>query len=134
MYLASCNCGKVTASTSVEPVRVSVCHCRACQRRTGSAFGVQARFNQSDVSITGSLKQYVRTSDEGNSVVFNFCPDCGATLYFKLEGLPKVIVIPAGNFANDEAQVEIPWQPSVSIYEARSCDWLTLKNIEERYD
>jgi hypothetical protein len=41
---ACCSCGQLQVTTTGEPVRISVCHCLACQRRTGSAFGVQARF------------------------------------------------------------------------------------------
>jgi hypothetical protein len=49
--LASCSCGQLTAEVSGEPVRVSICHCLACQRRTGSVFGEQARFPRVDVTI-----------------------------------------------------------------------------------
>jgi hypothetical protein len=41
---ASCSCGQLTVVTAGDPIRVSVCHCLACQRRTGSVFGAQARF------------------------------------------------------------------------------------------
>lgn len=41
---ASCSCGQLQIEVQGEPVRVSVCHCLACQRRTGSLFGEQARF------------------------------------------------------------------------------------------
>ena len=40
---ASCSCGQLHLTCEGEPVRISVCHCLACQQRTGSAFGVQAR-------------------------------------------------------------------------------------------
>gem|GEM_PF-2370499 len=42
---ASCTCGRLRSVCSEDPVRVSVCHCRACRQRTGSAFGVQARYD-----------------------------------------------------------------------------------------
>ena len=41
---ASCSCGQLTATTTEDPIRVGICHCLACQRRTGSVFGAQARF------------------------------------------------------------------------------------------
>ena len=37
-----CACGAVRYETTGAPRRVSVCHCKACQRRTGSAFGIAA--------------------------------------------------------------------------------------------
>jgi hypothetical protein len=42
---------------------MSVCHCLACQRRTGSVFGVQARFRREAVQVKGEWKQYVRTGE-----------------------------------------------------------------------
>ena len=35
-----CVCGKVTYTVVGEPARITICHCKWCQRRTGSAFGV----------------------------------------------------------------------------------------------
>ena len=48
---AECSCGQLSATCSGEPVRVSVCHCLSCKRRTGSAFSFNARFAEMDVSI-----------------------------------------------------------------------------------
>jgi len=40
---AACSCGKLSAAAEGDPIRISICHCHACQRRTGSVFGAQAR-------------------------------------------------------------------------------------------
>ena len=58
--IASCSCGQLQAQVSGEPVRVSVCHCLACQRRTGSVFGAQARFPREAVTVVGTSAEYVR--------------------------------------------------------------------------
>ena len=50
---ASCSCGKLSVSTLGEPIRVSICHCLACQKRTGSVFGAQARFPADAVTVEG---------------------------------------------------------------------------------
>ena len=76
--VAACSCGQLTVKVSEPPVRVSVCHCLACQRRTGSVFGVQARFHRRAVEIRGNSSVYMRTGDSGKRVAFHFCPDCGA--------------------------------------------------------
>jgi len=44
------------AKATGEPIRVSICHCLACQRRTGSVFGAQARFPQEAVTVSGNSK------------------------------------------------------------------------------
>ena len=81
--LASCSCGQLTAQVVGEPVRVSICHCLACQRRTGSVFGQQARFRRENVSLSGTSSEYVRVGDEGSRVRFHFCPNCGSTVYYE---------------------------------------------------
>jgi hypothetical protein len=79
---AACSCGKLAVSVRGEPVRISVCHCLECQRRTGSAFGVQARFRKTDVEITGESTAYRRIAESGNAITFHFCPHCGSTVYY----------------------------------------------------
>jgi hypothetical protein len=95
---ASCSCGQLTLEVEGDPVRVSICHCLACQRRTGSVFGMQARWRREQVRIEGDATEYVRSSDEGEERSFFFCPRCGATVYYQLE--PKHIGVPVGAFAD----------------------------------
>ena len=56
---ASCLCGQLTVEVEGDPVRVSICHCLGCQRRTGSVFGVQARWPREQVRIDGDATEYV---------------------------------------------------------------------------
>ena len=99
MRTASCICGQLTATTTEEPIRVSVCHCLACQRRTGSVFGAKARFRRGAVAVKGESTQCVRIGDEGNRITFHFCPKCGATVHYQIEGGNDRIAIPVGAFA-----------------------------------
>ena len=62
---ATCSCGQLRLTAEGEPVRISICHCLACQRRTGSAFGIQARFPAERVHVEGRSSEYVRLSDDG---------------------------------------------------------------------
>lgn len=120
--VASCSCGQLTVTTRGEPVRVSICHCLACQRRTGSVFGVQARFPRDAAEIAGDSKAYVRIGDEGNEVTFHFCPVCGATVHYAVAGYDDGrIAIPVGAFADPQFPA-----PSVSVYETRRHSWVGL--------
>ena len=92
--LAACTCGQLTATTTGEPVRISVCHCHACQRRTGSVFGVQARFPQDAVTVAGDSTVFARTGDAGTTARFHFCPVCGATVYYLMDAIPGMVAIP----------------------------------------
>ena len=118
---ASCSCGQLQAQVSTEPLRVSVCHCLACQRRTGSVFGAQARFARAAVSISGTSKEFERIGDEGSKATFRFCPDCGATVYYTFSGIEDAVAIPVGAFADPS----FPW-PSFSVYEERMHRWVQM--------
>jgi hypothetical protein len=50
-------------TTEGDPLVVSICHCLSCQRRTGSAFGMQAGFRADQVQVAGRYVDYARTSD-----------------------------------------------------------------------
>jgi len=118
---ASCTCGQLSARVDGDPVRVSVCHCLACQRRTGSVFGVQARFRREEVTVSGASTAYVRAGDEGPGARFHFCPQCGATVFYELLGMDDYLTIPVGAFADRDFP-----PPTVSVYEERMHRWVTL--------
>ena len=125
---ASCSCGQLQAQVTGEPIRVSVCHCIACQRRTGSVFGAQARFPSSSVTINGTWKEFVRVGDEGTRVSFRFCPECGSTVFYTAEGLEGFVAIPVGTFADPTFP-----SPSFSVYEERMHRWVSMPaDIEHR--
>lgn len=128
---AECACGSLHLETLGEPVRASVCHCHACQRRTGSAFGAQARFRREQVvDITGEESLFHRTGDAGGKLTFHFCPKCGSTLYFEMAGdtppfTSEFLAVTLGCFADAADFV-----PQVSIYEARKHAWVALVEHE----
>ena len=94
--LASCCCGQLRAEVLGEPISVSVCHCYACQRRTGSVFGAQSYFARESVAVNGKGTQFVRVGDEGGRFTFTFCPKCGSTVFYVEEGDEQHIAIPVG--------------------------------------
>jgi hypothetical protein len=106
--------------TEGDPVRISMCHCLACQRRTGSAFGMQARWPQDRVEVTGRSTEYARISDDGEEHVFRFCPECGATVYWTTEGW-DLVAVAIGAFADPSFP-----QPTISVYGERRYPWLSL--------
>lgn len=118
---ASCSCGQLQASVTAEPIRVGVCHCLACQRRTGSVFGAQARFSSASVTSTGRSSEYVRVGDEGSRSRLHFCPDCGSTVYYTSEGMEGTVGIPVGAFADPQFP-----SPTVSVYEERMHCWVSM--------
>lgn len=118
---ASCSCGRLSATTKGEPVRISICHCLDCQRRTGSVFGEQARFAATEVEIEGESSKWTRTADSGNLITFHFCPICGSTVYYRPESEPDLIAIAVGAFADPSFP-----RPGVSVYESRRHTWVAV--------
>ena len=115
---ASCTCGQLQLECDGEPVRISMCHCLACQQRTGSAFGLQARFPRESVKIEGRSTAYVRVGDSGNPISFHFCPVCGTTVFWKLKQLPDFIAVAVGAFGDPNFP-----PPKISVYEERAHKW-----------
>lgn len=125
--IASCSCGQLQARVAADPVRVSVCHCLACQRRTGSVFGAQARFPRSAVTITGTSSTWVRVGDEGSRITFHFCPTCASTVHYAVEGYDvESVAIPVGAFADPGFPA-----PSFSVYEDRMHPWVRMPDDME---
>lgn len=65
IHHASCLCGQLKISCEGEPVRISVCHCLNCQKRSGSAFASQARWPEESVQSTGNFREYMRAGESG---------------------------------------------------------------------
>jgi len=126
MRTASCSCGQLTATVVGDPIRVAVCHCFACQRRTGSVFGAQARFPAASVTVKGESREYIHTGDSGGQAHFRFCPACGSTVYYTFAGNAEHVVIPVGAFADPTFP-----SPVLSVYEERMHSWVVVpKDIE----
>src|SRR5215213_1431420 len=119
--IASCSCGQLRAEVRGEPSGVSVCHCYACQRRTGSVFSAQASFPRESVAVKGNGTEFVRVGAEGGRFTFTFCPKCGSTVFYVEEGDEQEISIPVGAFAD----ARFP-PPTVSVYEERRHSWVSL--------
>jgi hypothetical protein len=119
--VARCSCGQLTARTRGEPVRVSICHCLACQRRSGSVFADQARFPADAVTLNGPSTEFPRTGDEGTTARFHFCPVCGDTVYYLMDAIPGYVAIPVGAFADPGFP-----PPQVSVYDVRKHPWVQV--------
>ena len=104
-----------------------MCHCLACQKRTGSAFSIQARWPSDRVTIEGRVQEYAHTGDEGSTATFRFCPTCGATVYYDSDGMPGLIAVPVGAFADPTFP-----PPQFSVYGTRRHPWaITTLTLEE---
>ncbi len=77
-----CQCGAIRYEIAGAPTVVYTCHCRECQRQSGSAFAMAMVVPRDRFRITrGTPKSFARTAESGRRVVGWFCPDCGTRLY-----------------------------------------------------
>ena len=61
---AACSCGQLRVTCEGEPVRISMCHCLECQKRTGSTYGVQARWPATQVAVDGRSSRFAQLLGE----------------------------------------------------------------------
>ena len=113
---ATCQCGQLSVTTTGEPLRIAICHCEKCQRRTGSAFNLGAVFDESNVDLKGQYSTYTRTGDTGMVVEFHFCPVCGSSVHWLYGG---VSVVAAGCYADPAFP-----KPTVSLYGQHRHHWI----------
>ena len=118
---ATCQCGQLSVTCEGEPVRVSVCHCLDCQRRSGSSFAAQARFPVEAVRIEGEHRLWSRASDSGNQSQHHFCPVCGGEVWYIAEPHSDVLAVPIGRFADPAFPA-----PAYSVYEERKHAWVEI--------
>ncbi|WP_299899348.1 GFA family protein [uncultured Ruegeria sp.] len=97
-----CLCGSIRYAVSAPPSRVTICHCRFCQKATGSAYMVEPIFDEAALEIlTGTPKVYNQISaGSGKTVHIHFCADCSTRLWLSFERFPGAIGIYAGTFVD----------------------------------
>jgi hypothetical protein len=125
---AECHCGALRVIASGEPERVYLCHCKACQRRTGTAFHFGVSYPKERVRIDGEHKIYERRADSGSKIRFYFCPACGSNLYWESDRNPAVCGVAGGAFVDGN----LP-PPSSSIFEDAMLQWLALPSVTEHF-
>ena len=73
-------------------------------------------------------KSWTRTADSGNTITYDFCPECGSTVHYanagKFDGL---VAIPVGAFADPSFP-----PPGFSVWEKRKHEWVEIAgaNVE----
>jgi hypothetical protein len=122
MANAQCACGALRLTCSRPPQLTALCHCLACQRRTGAPFGANAFFSVECIEIFGTSSEFVRVADGGRKVRCHFCPTCGSTVYWKAEAAPSWIGVGVGSFADPAFA-----SPTMSVFEQSKHRWVLLE-------
>jgi hypothetical protein len=97
MTTGGCLCGAVRYESSGDSVFSLQCHCRDCQRSSGTAYIAAMRVPSAHFRITrGTPRRYVGKSDSGNQITRVFCGDCGSPLYVQVATRPDLVGIRVG--------------------------------------
>ena len=125
---ASCCCGQLRIAVQGGPLGIGVCHCLACQQRTGSVFAALAAY-AAPFTVVGTATEFVRAGEHGSKFRFRFCPVCGSTVFHTEEGDDSYVSVAVGAFADPDFPA-----PQDSVYECRRHAWVQLPVDIRRYD
>jgi hypothetical protein len=127
--IAQCHCGSLRAVVSGEPALSYVCHCKACQHRTGTAVHFGAYFPKERVRPEGPSKVYSRIADTGFAIHFHFCPTCGTSLYWISDKRSEHCGVAVGCFADPSFPA-----PTLSCWEESRHPWLSVPPNTEHFE
>src|SRR5262245_53931947 len=122
---AQCSCGALSVAIDGDAAAVVACHCVACQRRTGSVFGVGAYYAREQLAISGASTAYNRPTDAGHTFTSYFCPTCGTSVYWHSGKNPGMIGVAVGAIADPHFPA-----PVRSVWEEGKHEWVEIGAAE----
>jgi len=123
-----CSCGKVRYSSDAEPVFSGLCHCKACQKTTGTSFSVVVAVPTPALTITGDLKVFDEKGDSGQPTHSSFCPNCGSPVISTGDIMPGISMIRAGTLDDSS------WlKPTMEIYCDSKMPWVSLAGMAQSF-
>src|SRR5271155_2110432 len=123
-----CLCGAVRYTAEADPTSATVCHCRDCQKFTGSAFAALIRVTKEAVSIEGTLKTFTSIGGSGNPILRHFCPECGSSIAEESGTRPGIIILNVGTFDNPTVA-----RPGREIFRDDALPWLAVHGEIPRF-
>lgn len=118
IFTGGCLCGALRYECSAEAVWSGNCHCRDCQKLSGSGYISTLFVPEGSVHIAGEVKYFDKLGDSGHLVRRGFCPSCGSQVFGKPEIVPGVLGIRAGSLDSPGL-----FQPTMDIYCASAQPW-----------
>jgi hypothetical protein len=123
-----CLCGSVRYTAEADPTSATVCHCRDCQKFTGSAFAALVRVAKVAMTIEGTLKTFSSIGGSGNPILRHFCPECGSSIAEESAMRPDTIVLNVGTF--DDPTIA---KPEREIFRGDALPWIEVHGEIPRF-
>lgn len=118
MLNGGCLCGLVRYEITGEPIFAGLCHCRDCQRSSGSAFAPYLGIRAADFRLSGEVRRYAKPNDSGGQSQRHFCPNCGSTVFGRGNGW---VTVYAGTLDEPDR-----FMPREHIFVRSRCSWAHL--------
>lgn len=130
-----CVCGKVRYHISGVPLRATICHCTWCQRRTGSAFGVELVFEKNQITFHDDAKSVYRhiSENSGRWLDQHFCNTCGSGIGLTLEAVPLIQSISVGSL-DDQNWIELAGLKRAHVFVKSARQWSLIPDDVELYE
>jgi len=124
-----CACGAVRYECSADPIMAANCYCRDCQRSSGTAMASVILVPTAALKLTGQLKHFEVTGDNGNKVSRGFCPNCGSPIISVLSATQAMVALKAGSL-DDPGQ----FKPMAQVYLKSAPPWAPVREDLPRFD
>ena len=131
-----CNCGLIRYTMTSAPLIISACHCTRCQKRTGSAFGVNAYIEAERVKVISPEQPEIAdaTTLEYGSMIYSRCPQCLVNLWYTFEAEGGHVKFVRAVTLDGAQQLE----PRVHIWTSSKLPWVVIPEgalaFEEGYE
>jgi hypothetical protein len=124
-----CACGAVRFRMQSGPMFVHCCHCRDCQRQTGSAFVINALIEADRVDVQGHTEGIGVPTDSGRPHTIHRCPSCRIALWSEYGGRPMIRFMRVGTLDDPTLLA-----PDVHIYARTKLPWVHLAKDARVFD
>ena len=129
-FSGGCACGAIRYECSAEPLFSANCHCRDCQRASGSAFASVLSVPKTALILTKSTPKYHRViADSGQIMERGFCPTCGSPLLVNWSAAPALVMIQAASLDDPS------WhRPTMNCWTASAQPWDHMNPILPKFE
>jgi hypothetical protein len=123
-----CLCGAVRYTAEADPTSATVCHCRDCQKFTGSAFAALVLAPKESVRVEGTLKTFSSIGGSGKPILRHFCPECGSSIAEEPGTRPGMLILTVGTFDEPNAA-----RPAREIFRDDALPWVEVHGDIPRF-
>jgi hypothetical protein len=121
----SCRCGKVGYTSGADPAFIGICHCKSCQKSTGSAFSTVLAVPTASLTVTGTTRRFDDVGDSGSATHRDFCPECGSTITQSADVMAGMTMLAVGTL-DDPGSVK----PAMQIFCDSAMPWATIGDLQ----